>query len=89
MFEHRAALRAGENAGGKRQSLRVAGDRYARRGDDIEVDIARYLPPGAADIEIPLPQRKILRFGRIRDQRQGRLKQTLQPPVQRCEALFR
>jgi hypothetical protein len=76
MLQNRIALDAREEAGRKRQLLRVGRYIDARYCEQIEIYITFDHAPGASDVQIPLPQRKVQRLPWIRHKRSGRLQQT-------------
>jgi len=69
VLEDRIALHALKCVGRKRKLLRVGGgvDPGYRQQIDVHVNLDH--AAGAADVEIPAPQGKALRFGWIHDER--------------------
>ena len=78
MFENRVALDALKQAVRKRQALRIGGHIHAGHGEQVQVHVAFHHASGAADIEIPAPQRKVFRLGRVHHQRRRRFEEPAQ-----------
>jgi hypothetical protein len=81
MLQHRFAFHARKNAIGEGKFFGVGGHVDAWHGKEIEVEIPGDASPGAADIEIPLAEREILRLSRIHHEQIGRREPTAEPPA--------
>ena len=56
----------------------MAADHDARYGEKVNVDVAGDATSRSSYIEVPAPQRKVLRFARVHDERQRRLERLRQ-----------